>query len=103
MDANSRLQEAIESADLRRVKAALAKGADPNLKVAPDGRGMLRCAVAGGNKAIVEALLAAGAKVMERGNSTALHAAAARGDVAMVKLLLSDGRAALFKFDSEER
>jgi ankyrin repeat protein len=86
-----RFQQALKSADRRRIKEALARGADPNL--ANDGApSALYWGAQSGDPAIVAMLVEAGAKpAAEKGQSTCLHVAAGRGDVEVLRLLLKAG------------
>ncbi len=73
--------------------ALLAAGGEPNV---PDARGYppLHYAALSGKRVVVEALVSAGAEVNARDSrtgNTALHVAASRGDVSLVRALLSTG------------
>ena len=88
-DANARLGEGLKEGNLRRVRTALDKGADPNAPVPPQDRSPLYWAAASGDMRLVELLLQAGAKpVDEKAGTTSLHAAAAIGEVPMLQALL---------------
>lgn len=95
---------AVRGRDVAKVKALLAAGADANAVRAyemagerasiPGTRSVLQEAAALGDVAIVEALLARGARLDERDaadGSTALLSAVRSGDEAMVRTLLAGG------------
>ena len=86
--------EALIVGDADAVERALARGQDVN-QLAPDGFPMLGLAVFFHHHALARRLLDAGADVDARADNpqrvAALHAAVARGDAAMVELLLARG------------
>jgi len=86
--------EALIVGDAAAVERALAGGQDVN-QLAPDGFSMLGLAVFFRHAALAHRLLQAGADVDARADNpqrvAALHAAVARGDAAMVELLLARG------------
>lgn len=89
----AQLQVALRDEDVKRVQTILRSY--PRLAEAYDGNGMtpLYVAVANGKKALVECLLAAGAKVdgPRYDGFTPLHAAAMRGHRDIAELLLKHG------------
>lgn len=102
MEQNARLEQAIRNNDRRRLKDALAKGADPNMVLDQQGRRALYHAAAAGSIEMVRLLLDAGAKVSAESGSTSLHAAAARGDLPMLEMLIgSVSKRVLNKTDSD--
>lgn len=105
MDANPQLEAAVRAKNLKKVKEALARGADPNLLMSTNGDSALSWAAGSGRAELVEALLEAGARLRQgHAASTALHTAAARGDVAVIEMLLkAEGRKALNAADDEGR
>ncbi len=86
------LSALIAKGDEEAVRAVLAKGeVNPNARSADHESSLLIQAVAAGHEGIVRALLASGAEVnapVGQQRLTALHLAAARGDVAIIRALL---------------
>lgn len=78
---------AIMQGDMKKIEYLLSRGAHASVH--------LHTAVAAGNHAIVERLLDAGAdiNIKSNGHWTPLHAAARRGDLAMVDMLVARGAA----------
>jgi len=83
----------VRKGDLAGVQKALDANPDAVKAADKDGATALHHAVAGGNREIVELLLASGAKVNAAKNDgvTALHIAAAIGRTEIAKLLLEKG------------
>ncbi|MGE5610284.1 MAG: ankyrin repeat domain-containing protein [Bacillota bacterium] len=102
MDANQRLADALRSNNLRGVRDALRKGADPNTRIDPQGHSSLYWAATAANIEMVQALLDAGAKPSaEKSEASSLHAAAAAGNPQILDLLLkAGGKRFLNKLDS---
>src|SRR5688572_8799893 len=93
MDWSRRLLDAVEKGDARRVREALAKGADANA-VGAEGDAAIIGAARRGDVDITRALIEAGADVDAQASpvaDTALRVAAAEGSVEMVRLLLAAG------------
>ena len=91
--ADSPVADAAMRGDAPSVKALLSKGADVNLAQG-DGMTALHWAALNGDVAIINAVLAAGAKttvVTRLGNYTPLHLASSRGQAAAVARLLEAG------------
>lgn len=108
MKTNRQLETAYEEKDVEGVKTALARGADPNLRIWDEEHTVLYWAVFAGHHEIVRILLDAGAKVSadlsSEEDETMLHVAAEHGDLQMVNLLLKeDGAAILNSFNYIDR
>jgi ankyrin repeat protein len=103
MEANSRLEEGIRQSSVRRVRSALSKGADPNVRFGAEGRSALAWAVLVGGAAIVFALLEAGARVSEEdGETTSLHEAARSGNTDILRALLATaGKRHVNRYDGD--
>jgi ankyrin repeat protein len=103
MHANQRLADALRSNNLRGVRDALRKGADPNTRIQPEERTPLCWATTAANTEMVQALLQAGAKpATEKSDVTSLHAAASAGNLPILALLLNAGsKRFLNKLDSQ--
>jgi len=105
MKSDEGLEVAVRVGNLRGIKHALRKGADPNLCMTDEGRSILCLAASSGNARIVQALIEAGAKPgSEKAGTTSLHAAAEAGDVKIVEWVLNaGGKGLLNRFDARER
>jgi ankyrin repeat protein len=107
------LWQAAEDGHTHRVKALIAKGADPDIKD-KNGQTVLMCAASWGHTETVKALLAAGADVNAEAYNgvTALMCASVSGHTKTVKALLAagadvnavgaDGRKAKESFDDRK-
>lgn len=92
-DKDEKLLQAVKEGDTDRLKALIAKGADPNAKDILGSPALIGAACAG-HTGIVEALLSAGADVNAKGalvDSTALICASSEGHTDTVKALLAAG------------
>ena len=92
-DGKNRLINAVKNNDIERVKTLIAKGANVNVKVPPDGYRALHYAARIRHPQLVKILLAAGADVNAENNrgSTALYCAAINGHDEVGKALLAAG------------
>lgn len=92
-DADRELADAVAWGDIRTVRAALARGADPNQRLAGGETLLMRAMAPDAGTAIVRMLLARGARVdaVDDTGRTALHHAAAAGRLDVARLLLDRG------------
>lgn len=95
MDVNVRLHDAIHSGNIRKVKAALASGADPAQSLDTDAHTALHAAAESGHLDILDLLLqAAGKRLLNRFDSlgrTPLMCAVANKHVEAVRRLIAAG------------
>lgn len=97
---------AAKRGNLELVDASLAKGQKLDARSGEYGRTALWLAAANGHAPVVERLLQAGARtdLSDQGldNDTPLHAAAQRGQVSIVRMLVAAGAAPYLKNDNQK-